>query len=61
MRRNNFLITAIVAVITFASLSAFVHRSWGWHRGWRHGYCYYNDNDHNNKRKDAVKDSSNNY
>jgi hypothetical protein len=52
MRRNSFLIGLLTAVLTFAALSAFVHRPYGWHRGWRHDRCYYNDryHDHENNR-----------
>ena len=53
MRRNNFWITGLVALVTFVSLSAFVHRPWGWH-GYRHGrwgndHCYYNGDRHHSK------------
>jgi hypothetical protein len=41
MRRGNFLVAAITALITFVSLSVFVgHRHWGWHR-WNGGCEYY--------------------
>jgi hypothetical protein len=43
MRRNNFLVGALVAIVTFVSLSAFVGRPWDWHRGWRQHRCYYDD------------------
>jgi hypothetical protein len=57
MRRNNFLVAAVVAIVTFASLSAFVHRPWGWHRTWRYRHCYY-DNRYD-ERNSAIKDSTN--
>lgn len=53
MRRSNFLIAALTAIITFAALSAFVQRPW--HRGWRH-HCYY-DRYENNERGHALRDS----
>jgi len=59
MRRSNFFVTAAVAIITFATLSAFVHRPWGAHRGWRHGHCHYDDRYYNHERDNAIKDSVN--
>jgi hypothetical protein len=70
MRRNNFWIGALVAIITFVTLSAFVHHPWGWHgRGhgrWSYDDCYYHDNRHagdNEKNQDGnktpVSDSTN--
>jgi hypothetical protein len=43
MRRNSFLIGAVVALATYAALAAFVRRPWGWYRGWRYHHCYYDD------------------
>jgi hypothetical protein len=45
MKRGNFMLAALVAIATFATLSAFVHRPYGWHRGgyWRHERCYHDD------------------
>jgi hypothetical protein len=45
MRRNNFLATALAALVTFILLSAFVrpgHWGWrhGWHHNWRHHHYY---------------------
>jgi len=71
MRRNNFWIAALVALVTFVSLSAFVHRPWGW-QGYRHGrwgydQCYYeahhrhhqNDSQQQDINKNPVNDSTN--
>jgi len=49
MRRSNFLVGALAALVTFVSLSAFVGRRSGWHRGWRHYHCYYDDRQENNR------------
>jgi len=63
MRRNNFWITALVALITFVSLSAFVHRPWGWH-GYHHGrwgndHCYYDNDHHRHRPGDSQQQDSN--
>lgn len=63
MRRNNFLIGALVAIITFVTLSAFVHRPWGrygpGHGRWRNDNCYYHGHDRhlgdNDKKQDINK------
>jgi len=47
-RRNNFLIAALVAAATYATLSAFIPRPYGWHRGWRHHH-YYDDQHHDHR------------
>lgn len=58
MRRNNFWIGALVAIITFVTLSAFVHRPWGWHGHahgrWGNDHCYYHD--HNRHSGEHEKD-----
>jgi hypothetical protein len=69
MRRNNFWIGALVAVITFVTLSAFVHRPWGWHGHgrWGNDHCYYHEHNRhsgeNEKNQDfnktTVSDSTN--
>ena len=63
MRRNNFLIGAVAALVTFAGLSAFVDRPWGWHHRWhdRHHHHYYDDNDRNDDRPQNRKTDSTNY
>lgn len=44
MRRSNFFTAALVALITYVALSAFVgRRSWSRYRGWGYNHCYYND------------------
>lgn len=57
MRRNNFWIGALVALVTFVTLSAFVHRPWGrydrGHGRWRYDNCYYHD--HNQRQRDNEK------
>ncbi|HTE09188.1 MAG TPA: hypothetical protein VK628_10480 [Flavitalea sp.] len=61
-RRNNFLIAALVAAATYATLSAFIQRPYGWHRGWRHHH-YYEDrhrdryNDGNDPRRNDDRDT----
>ena len=57
MRRNNFIVSALVAIATFAALSAFVHRPYyGWHRGWGWGHPgYYNDRYHESDRYDRNR------
>jgi hypothetical protein len=49
MRRNNFLIGALVALVTFISLSVFIgHGRWGWQRGGRYNNCYYDQREYKN-------------
>jgi hypothetical protein len=62
MRRNNFWIATLVALVTFVSLSAFVHRPWAWH-GYRHGrwgydHCYYDDH-HRHRSNDSLQQDIN--
>ncbi len=53
MRQRNFWIGALVALLTFTTLTAFLgRRHHGWHRGWRHEQCY----DHHHRRN-GDKDS----
>ncbi|HEX8037727.1 MAG TPA: hypothetical protein VF490_01190 [Chryseosolibacter sp.] len=40
MRQRNFWIGALVALLTFGTLTAFLGpRHHSWHRGWRHERC----------------------
>ena len=67
MRRNNFLTAALVALLTFVSLSAFVGRRGGtWRSGWRYNRCYYDNrersfdrdgNSNQNPEGQPVRDS----
>jgi hypothetical protein len=52
MRRNNFLIGALTALLTYVLLSTFVHRPWQHHR-WHHHHEYYQDERHNNKKDEG--------
>ncbi len=52
-RRNNFLIAALVAAATYATLSAFMPRPYGWHRGWRHHYYDDRHHDHRDRYNDG--------
>ena len=49
MRRNNFLIGALAALITYMTLAAFVPRPWGWHHRYHHYYDHHNDHDDQKK------------
>jgi hypothetical protein len=61
MRRGKFLVAILAAIATFAILSAFVHRPYGWHHGWgwRHHHHYYDDHrEHDRRHMDRERSST---